>query len=358
MNKYFIYVILFSIVYITGCSDKFPTEDLTKDTSSGNISGDTIYVKTGEWTGFNKPQDILIGREPFIYVADTDNDRIVMLNLAGQVMGTRSVKHPVAIAQDYKLNLIVCARYDTTINGVTTTYGAVYKYNMVAASHHIETAPVTMLLPRTADLNQPDRVYTGVTVFYNNTFFVARTGSKNSSIYDPDNSILYFAPKSLFNKGDGDTLLGRVPNIDPVSTGLVSANQISSITAFNKRSVDFVLTLTGQNSFRTQWLKYVVTSVDERYQSQFTSSDGVDFIKPGRFTRPEDTAIDDAGNIFIADAGTDSIYKFNSFGDEMESFGGPGVFSSPYAVAVFDGVVYVADTNNDRILKFILSTEL
>jgi hypothetical protein len=167
-----------------------------------------------------------------------------------------------------------------------------------------------------------------------------------------------FYPKSVYGKGDGDTLVGRVPNIDPVSTGLVSANQISSVTAFNKRNIDFVVTLTGQNSFRTQWLKYVVTSVDEKYESEFTSSDGVDFIQPGRFLKPEDTAMDDAGNIFIADAGTDSIYKFNSFGDELESFGGPSVFDSPYAVAVFNGAVYVADTNNNRILKFILSTEL
>jgi len=358
MKKYFLFLAVLSAVYIAGCSDKFPTEELTKGGNTGNIAGDTVYVKTGEWTGFNKPQDILVGREPFIYVADTDNDRIVMLNLAGQVMGIRSIKHPVALAQDYKMNLLVCAQYDTTINGVTTTYSAVYKLNMVAASHHIESAAATMLLPRAADLNQPERTYTGVTVFYDNSFIVSRTGSKNTSIYDPDNSILLFYPKSLYNKGEGDTLIGRVPNIDPVSTGLVSANQISSLTAFNKRNVDFVVTLIGQNSFKTQWLKYVVTSIDEKYESEFTSSDGVDFITPGKFSKPEDVAIDDAGNIYVADAGKDSIYKFNSFGDELQSFGGPDVFNSPYAVAVFNGAVYVADTNNNRILKFILSTEL
>jgi hypothetical protein len=56
---------------------------------------------------------LLLVREPLVYVADTDNDRIVMLNLDGDRLGARSIKHPVAIAQDYTLNLIVCGQFDT-----------------------------------------------------------------------------------------------------------------------------------------------------------------------------------------------------------------------------------------------------
>ena len=42
----------------------------------------------------------------------------------------------------------------------------------------------------------------------------------------------------------------------------------------------------------------------------------------------------------------------------MESFGGPEIFSSPHAVAYFDKTIYVADTDNNRILRFILSTDI
>ena len=119
---------------------------------------------------------MIIGREPFIYVADTYNDRIVMMNLNGNVLGSREIKRPVALAQDYKLNLIVCGEIDTVVNGQTQTFGAVYNLNMVASEHQISSAPMTKLLPRPSDLKYPDRRYTAVAVFYDNTFYVARTG--------------------------------------------------------------------------------------------------------------------------------------------------------------------------------------
>ena len=34
------------------------------------------------------------------------------------------------------------------------------------------------------------------------------------------------------------------------------------------------------------------------------------------------------------------------------------IFDQPHGVAFFDKILYVADTGNDRILRFILSTEI
>lgn len=357
---HFIYFTLLLLPFLSGCGDKFDVSELTSTGgSNANITGDTVYVQLNpEWKGFNNPQDILIGREPFIYVADTENDRVVMLNLNGDVLGSRHIKKPVALGQDYKLNLIVCAQLDTVVNGQTSTFGAVYKIDLVAAQHQIATAPMIKLLPRPVDLNYPQRKYTGVAVFYNNTFYVARTGPNNSSFIDPDNSILYFSPKKLFAGGEGDTLIGRIPNIDPLSSGLVSANQISSLTSFNRRNIDFIETLTGNNALKTQWLTYVVTPVSADYEARLTPSNGGALMTPNKFIRPEGTCIDDAGNIYVADAAKDSIFKFTPLGDELQSFGGTGVFNGPYAVAYFDNILYVADTGNNRILRFMLSTDL
>ena len=343
-------IVIFSL---TACYDKF---DITQfDTEDPNNIGDTIYVKLNpDWDGYNHPEDVIIGREPLIYVADTDNNQIVMLNLAGQRLGTRSIKHPVAIAQDYRLNLIVCAQFDDSTG---QTLSAVYKIDLVASNHDLATAPIRRLIPQPDDLNQPLRMYTGVCAFYDNSFYIARTGPNNSSIYDPDNSILLFKPiSSDFNSGD--TLIGRVPNISPTSTGMVSANQISSLASLNKSNIDIVVTMTGTNSFKAQWWNYVVTPIDERYRSAFSPSDGVAFAEPNSFVRPEGCTIDVNGNIFVADAGKDSVYKFNSSGDKLQSFGGPTIFSEPYAVAWFDKVLYVADRGNNRILRFILSTDV
>lgn len=350
---------MMAAVLVIGCGDKFDIGQLAASQGNANIAGDTLYIQLNPpWNGFNQPEDMIVGREPFIYVADTYNDRIVMMNLNGSILGTRQIRRPVALAQDYKLNLIVCAQLDTVVNGITQTYGALYKIDLVTAEHHIDEAPITRLLPRVMDFKYPDRRYTGIAVFYNNIFYVARTGPANTSFVDPDNSILYFVPRELFGGGEGDTLIGRVPNIDPISSGLVSANQISSLTSFNKKSIDFIETLTGNNSLKTQWLHYVQTQVSEGYVAQLTPSDGGDLMTPNKFSQPEGSCIDNSGNIFIADAGKDSVFKFTPLGDELQSFGGPAVFNHPYAVAFFDKTLYVVDRDNNRILRFILSTDL
>jgi len=351
---YFIAFIIF-ILITSNCTEKFDLNEIDTGDGNVNIGGDTLYIQVKPiWEGFNRPQYIMVGREPFIYVADTDNDRVVMLNLNGEILGARNIKQPVALAQDYKLNLIVCAQYDT----LGSIFSAVYKLDMVSSTHQIELAPITRLLPRPIDLNRPEVEYTGACAFFNNVFYIGRKGPNNTSFVDPDNSILIFAPKKLLGiESDKDTLIGRVPNIDPLGQGLVSAYDISSMSSFNNQTINIVLTLTGENSFKTQWLEYVITPIDQRYLSYFSPNSGVDFMLPNRFNRPEGCTIDGSNNIYIADAEKDSIYKFNSFGDELQSFGGPDYFNEPYSVAFFNKTLYVADTGNNRIVRFILSTD-
>ena len=360
-NRYIKLVVFIGVIIIlSSCADKFDLNQIDLSDDDVNIGGDTTFVLLNPvWEGYNNPQDIMVGREPFIYVADTENDRIVMLNLAGEILGTRSIKHPVALAQDHRLNLIVCAQFDTSVGGSTQTFSAVFKLDLVSAQHRIEDAPITRLLPRVEDLNRPELEYTGACVFANNIFYIARKGPNNSSFIDPDNSILLFIPKRLFIEGaEGDTLVGRVPNIDPLGQGPVSAFEISSLTSFSNQSIDIIITLTGGTSFKSNWLHYQITPIDQRYVSNFSPASGLDFVIPNRFEQPEGSAMDPSGNIYIADAGKDSVYKFNAFGDELESFGGPDIFSQPHGVSFFDKTLYVADTGNNRILRFSLSTDL
>lgn len=348
-----ILIILLTLLTFTGCVDKF---EIPVTSGEGNISGDTVYVQLNPpWTGFNNPQNIFIGNEPFIYVADTDNDRIVMMNLAGNILGTREIKKPVAISQDYQLNLIVCAEFDTA--GVT--YGAVFKIDLFAAGHNIASAPLYRVLPRpgfSADL-KPNIRFTGVCTFYDNSFYVARTGPANSSIFDPDNSILIFEKKTLANGSKVDTLIGRLPALEPLGSGTKTANNISSLTSFKRRNNDFIMTLTGNTSFKTQWLFFNFASETPGYENRLGPFSS-EMMIANKFKRPEGAALDNSGNIFVADTETDSVYKFNSFGDQLQGFGGPDIFNSPSSVAFFDRTLYVVDRGNNRILRFILSTDL
>lgn len=342
-----------SLVLLSGCTDKLtPPESKNADP---NIGGDTLYVRLNPaWEGFKKPQDVLVGREPFIYVADTENDRIVMMNLDGGILGTRSIKRPIALAQDYKLNLLVCAQFDTTVNGVTQNFSAVYKIDLFSAGHNIENAPIKMLLPQAADLNKPERVYTGVAVFYDNSFLVARKGPNNTNLVDPDNSILNFKPV----RGTGrDTLIGRVPLLNPTSGGIMSVNNVSSLTSFNRSNYDVIVTLTGINSFKTQWLEYITSTDFTGYQMKYMPEERF-MMSTGLFTRPEGATTDNSGNIYVVESDSSRIYRFNSNGELTISFGDTTIFKQPYGVAHFDRILYVADTGNDRILRFVLSTEI
>ncbi|QQS38041.1 MAG: hypothetical protein IPM56_08920 [Ignavibacteriales bacterium] len=353
MNLRVIYILIASVMILVSCNDK-----LTPPVTTGanpNLGGDTLYVQLNPaWEGFDQPQDVMVGREPFIYVADTENDRIVMMNLDGGILGTRSIKRPIALAQDYKLNLLVCAQFDTTVNGVTQNFSALYKIDLFSAGHNIETAPIKMLLPQASDLNKPDRMYTGVAVFYDNSFLVARTGPNNSNLVDPDNSILNFRP--IGNTGR-DSLIGRVPLLQPTSTGILSVNKVSSLTSFNRSNYDFVLTMTGDNSFKTQWLEYVRSTDFTGYQMKLGANESF-LMTPGLFASPQGATIDNSGNIYVIETDSSRIYRFNSNGDLTIGFGDSTIFKQPYGVAHFDRILYVADTGNNRILRFILSTDL
>ncbi|MDO8550807.1 MAG: hypothetical protein Q7S39_11750, partial [Ignavibacteria bacterium] len=177
------------------------------------------------------------------------------------------------------------------------------------------------------------------------------------NLVDPDNSILMFRKKTLPGGSTVDTLIGRVPLLDPTSTGLLSANQVTSLKSFDTRDYDLLVTLGGNNNFKVQSLDYIVTQDFTGYLNKLSPAN-TDIMKPNRFANPEGSVIDNSGNIFIADAGKDSIYKFNPFGDELQSFGGSGLFSQPHSVAFFDRTLYVLDTGNNRVLRFILSTDI
>ena len=351
---------LLIITFLFSCTDKFNIEEATSSINSDNIGniGDTVYIpQSPDWKGFNNPQDMIFGKDQFIYVADTDNNRIVMLNIAGQILGEISIKRPTAIAQNYKLELFVVAEFDTTINNQNLTYSAVYRMDIFDANHTLSNVKLKRLLPQDPSLdpfafNRTDRYYTGVCTFFDNSAYVSRVGPSNSNPIDRDNSIL-----SLKFTQTDSMIVGKIPGLEPEGTGILSANKISSLTSFPTKRIDIIVTLVGSNSFKTQWYEYVANSDFEGYQSKLGAFSS-DLMNVNKFGQPEDVALDDKNNIFIADAEKDSVFKFNAFGDELESFGGTEIMSSPHAVAYHDRTHYVLDTDNNRILRFILSTEI
>jgi sugar lactone lactonase YvrE len=89
---------------------------------------------------------------------------------------------------------------------------------------------------------------------------------------------------------------------------------------------------------------------------------GTSGIYDGQFSAPYGVAVDDCGNVYVADTNNHRIQKFTSTGDFITKWGGLGIgdgqFDSPMGVAV-DGCndVYVADSGNERIQKFTSTGE-
>lgn len=341
------------LLLASACGDTFDTEELGS-TSPPDAYGDTSYVQLQPvWGGLSEPSDVFVGFEPFIYVSERGADRVTMLDLSGSVIGSSlPIRRPDALTQDHRLDLLVCGEFDTTIDGRAVTYGAIYRVDLLEARHNIGQAPVRRIY---FDPLNPTRRYTGIAILTDNGYYVTRTGPNNSSPVDPDDAVMLFDAD--------DNLRPRVewPGLSIDGTGLATITRPTGIATFSRPTSDFVFTQSGEKSlFRMQWITQRISGDVAQWESYYTPArDGdLDILRVSLFDRPEDVTIDGAGNIYVIDAGRDSLFQFNAAGFLTEAFGGPAQFSAPEGVAHFDRTLYVADTRNGRILRFVLSTEI
>lgn len=353
-SRYIVYsIVIITAVLTAACGDTFDTKDLGA-TAPPDSYGDTSYVlKQPIWTGFSGPADVHVGFEPFIYVTERGADRVTMLDLSGRIIGSsQSILRPDAITQDHRLDLLVCGEFDTTIDGRAVTFGAIYRIELVKALHNIASATVRRVY--FDPLNQ-NRRYTGIAILPDNTYYVTRTGPNNTSPVDPDDAIMLF--------DSHDLLRPRVewPGLSIDGTGLATLTRPTGIATFSRPSSDFVFSQSGPKSlFRVQWITQRMTGDVSQWESYYTPArDGdLDFLRVSLFDTPEDITVDDAGNIYVIDAGRDSLFQFNASGFLTQAFGGPTQFAAPEGVAFFDRTLYIADTQNNRLLRFVLSTDL
>lgn len=359
--KYLLYIIFLFFLLLSGCGEQLDLSQFPIN-EPPPVIGDTVYITQYPiFTGFIDPVDICIGNEPLLYVADKGNNRIVQMDLAGGVISySNFVLKPRKIAQDRNYDLLVLAsEIDTIPPNILDTVDVVYRYKLqpnggIIAGVHPTTAFRS---------NQPTPVpgshgdFTGIAVFSNNYYLVARSGPNNTSIIDPDNAIF------KIDKFDNTQPVPfRLSGFEVLGQGLLSLQKISSIAAFSNNNTDFIYTQSYSDQvFKIQWV--VFNDVDEIYGPKFTPTDNVDLLKTGVVSQPEDITIDNLGNIYVIDSERDSLYKFSSLGKlKRESFGGPGSspvqFQNPMGVAFFYKTLYICDTGNNRIIRFILSTDI
>ncbi len=130
------------------------------------------------------------------------------------------------------------------------------------------------------------------------------------------------------------------------------------------RGIFSYLTRTGFNLAFCQSLNYFSVQIldGEDLSPVIPRTDSSNIYWDGTFGRPEDVAVDEYGNIFVVDSEKNSVLKFSRNGVRILSFGTEGTgekqFQNPTGIAYANKIIYVADTGNNRILRFTLSTDL
>ncbi len=357
-----------------------------------------FFVQGGDGSTLTSPQDVYVGFDEFIYVADERG--LHVLDLAGRPANFIPIDGGgTSVIQDRRFDVYVTARRDTSLDGRT--------WNLPVVLHY---EGVTTGSPRLADIiwhpfddesrrfNRPDPIdtdeeveFTGVAVLPNNNIFVSRRGPVNDlgSVILPHNAIIEFSPE-----GESVTTLLQ---LNPVQPSLVSAVRPSDVLTYvhppQRQNFDAARHfMVAQAPAPGEELTYPVLSIrasvtpdgivfgpdQDKIRTASLSEQGEGFLYESfKFEHPTDLgfAADGTNYLFVVDAGTDSLYAFTSTGVEgvapppgasstlpvPVSFGGEGdgarQFRDPMGVAYFEETVYVADSGNDRISRFRLNTD-
>lgn len=354
LTKYKAVLVTFCAVLFYSCGEKTDLSQFPLNGGSDPNVGEVTYVQQyPTWDQFNQPYDVYLGREPLVYVADTKNNRVVQLDLSGGEIGSKSFNNPRKIAQDYNFNLMVLA--DSIVG--SDTISVIYKLNLVETGGFLASASLKRYM--TSDYPTPltsrMRKFTGVSVYPNNSLIVTRTGPDNTNLIDQDNALL------RVSGGDSASSVSVLSGFQTTGNGIYSIEKTSGVTTFPNNSTDFIIIRnTTDFGFKVEWFQY--DDLKGTYDPKFLPGQDVDIITVQLGT-PQGICLDPSTNIFVVDNTRDSLYKFTANGElRGESFGGNGSgenqLNGPRGVSFYNRVLYIADTGNNRVVRYKLSTDI
>jgi hypothetical protein len=354
-------------------NNKFPLPNIPSSEEQFGNTGKEVYVQinppldAANGYNFKKPADIYFGADNLLYIADTGNNRIVMMDAGGTIQGaSQFIPHPEAVTQDDSLRLLIVNKTNS-----------VFRIDLFKYNHEIGNAPIDTVFTQDSE---PNRQFTGITVYNAFEYYVTVLDVADSSlntvafsfIYDFNRNHTLKGPLPLFVNGTG--LFSAV-----VPTGIVSLRERFLDISVQETTPAYIFCQRGetrlvQNNFKVQATTTTIIQGDETLIPN-ASLIGTDLYDVDRYYFPEDVAIDRSGFIFVVEKGRaisdpdttkplPGFYRFAPSGLELQATlglgNGVGQFNEPKGIAVApftEGqIVYVADTGNDRIVMFKLST--
>lgn len=369
MKKCVLILFLLGALCFSCSHEKIPLPNIPSENDFGNV-GQQVYVQinppldAANGYDFSRPADVYMGVDNFLYVCDTGNDRIVMMDVGGQIQGiSQPIPHPEAITQNDSLQLLIVNKTN-----------AVYRIDLVRVNHEIWRAPVEKVFEQSSE---PDRQFTGISVHNGFEYYVTVIDVSDSSTVFREFSFIYDFARDHKLKGplpmnvNGTGLFSAI-----LPTAIVSIRERAlDISAREERSPAFFFTHIGRtsllepNNFKFQ---FITTTIIEGSEVLIPNTGliGTDIYSIDKRANLEDLAVDRSGFFFVVDRGGSGtepgFYRYSSVGKKLQAVlgqgNGEGQFNNPRGIAVLpfleQQVVFVADTGNNRILRFRLSTDL
>jgi hypothetical protein len=189
------------------------------------------------------------------------------------------------------------------------------------------------------------------TYFY---FTCEQTGHTYHGIYGEKHQrdkIMAFFPKMK-----GDTIFFMVSDTVVKKGGTLGRTiNPSGMTSYRTKNSFNII-------FCQEWGPLYVQKIKGEYPYSVISFPHPDIWSSYFYGLPEDVTSDEFGNIYVLDQGWDKVLKFDKDGKFILSFGRSGSgykeFKDPSGISYYDKTLYVADTGNNRILRFQLSTDI
>ncbi|WP_176706421.1 fibronectin type III domain-containing protein, partial [Paenibacillus hemerocallicola] len=289
-----------------------------------------IGTASGNGTGeFNKPYSLAVNGGGDLYVADLLNKRIQKLTVASGTWSsygtTGQFTNPAGVAIDKNGNIYVA--------DMGNNYGGHKVHKLSATGTSLTSWGKSDSQSGTA-LGQFNGAE-GVAVDKNGNVYVADTGNNRIQKLTVSNNTWSAWGKSGNASG----------------TGLGEFNKPSDVAVDGDGNVY----VGDTNNNRVQKL-----TVSTGQWSEWKNSGSA----PGSFNSPRGVAVDGSGNVYVADVGRSRIQKLTVATNTWSAWGksggvqgtGLGEFFNPYGVAIdANGVLYVADMNNHRVQKLVIT---
>jgi hypothetical protein len=351
------------VLALLACSEKFRfPNDLPSSAPPGSF--DTAYVLvTPTWTSangvaFNRPTDIVVGNDLFIYICDTNNDRIVKMTEQGAFVEEYSIVHPVAVTQDRAFDLLaVCGNYmelrrneiDTTLTDTTHYGNAIYRHDYFGADSFVVAwradSPYSFV-PVQGGTRPVEAAFWGIVAspFATKDYYVA------DFIL---NRIIRFSltdqPLEIFIGSGRGIGITEFP-VDLYTYEIAGLNYLVYGQGFGNLGVQPVTLPNGIPLF-------------DLVNEDDTLPEMVRFNHRGF----KDVAVDERSNFYVLIEKLDPVlnanlyfHKFNRRGEHLLSFGTEGSgerqFNLPSGIDYLNGVIYIADAGNNRIVRYTLAT--